>query len=70
MCIEIIPDFETKTTAFHIKKDRFGYQGMKIECAFDKGKYIPVTAAHMEQAQKDRIDNLLDQAGIKDMDDE
>lgn len=64
VCIEIIPDFETKTTAFHIKKDRFGYQGMKIECAFDKGKYIPVTAAHMEQAQKDRIDNLLGQAGI------
>ena len=62
--VEIIPDFETKTTKFIIKKDRFGYQGMKIECAFDKGRYIEITAAHLEKIQQDKIDSLMDTAGV------
>ncbi len=70
VCIEIIPDFETKTTAFHIKKDRFGYQGMKIECAFDKGRYVPITAEHMAKIQQGKINDLLSTAGIGEKNDE
>lgn len=68
--VEIVPDFDNKTTKFLIKKDRFGYQGMKIECAFDKGRYVEITAAHMQKIQQQKINNLLGQAGIEEDDDE
>lgn len=41
--LEVIPNFEKKTTSFLIVKDRFGLQGRKIECGFDKGRYVPLT---------------------------
>ena len=64
--VEIIPDFETKTTKFIIKKDRFGYQGMKIECAFEKGRYVEITAAHLEKIQQEKIDSLMVTAGVNE----
>ena len=64
VCVEVIPDFETKTTKFLIKKDRFGFTGMKIECAFDKGKYVEITAEHLAKLQQDKINNLLQDAGV------
>jgi len=69
VCVEIVPDFENKTTKFLIKKDRFGYQGMKIECIFDKGRYVEITAAQLQKIQQDKIDGLLDTAGIGEEDD-
>lgn len=68
VCVEVIPDFETKTTKFLIKKDRFGYQGMKIECAFDKGKYVEITAEHLAKIQQQKVDDLLAKAGVTDED--
>lgn len=62
--LEVIPDFENKTTSFVIKKDRFGFQGAKVECAFDKGKYIEITPEHIENAQQGKISKLMEQAGI------
>lgn len=62
--VEIVPDFENKTTKFLIKKDRFGYSGMKIECAFDKGRYVEITAEHMEKIRMAKLDNLLDTTGV------
>jgi|GEM_PF-4116067 len=38
--IEVVPDFETKTSAFLIHKDRFGAQGKKIICPFEKGRFL------------------------------
>ena len=64
--VEIIPDFENKVTKFVIKKDRFGYQGMKIECAFEKGRYVEITAAHLEKIQEEKINSLMATAGIQD----
>lgn len=64
--VEIVPDFENKTTKFLIKKDRFGYQGMKIECAFDKGKYVEITAEHLEKMRRAKIDSLLERTGISE----
>lgn len=64
--VEIVPDFENKITKFIIKKDRFGYQGMKIECAFSKGRYIEITAAHLQKIQEEKINNLMTQAGLNE----
>lgn len=64
--IEVMPDFENKTTDFVIKKDRFGFQGMRIPCAFDRGKYVEITPEHMEAAQQEKISKLMEQAGVDD----
>jgi replicative DNA helicase len=66
--LEVVPNFEDKTTAFLIKKDRFGFQGMRIDCAFDRGRYVEMTADHMSQIQQDKITNLMDKAGVTDDD--
>lgn len=58
--LEVVPDFENKTTTFLIKKDRFGFQGMRIECGFSKGKYVELTAEHLLQAQQDKMDELME----------
>lgn len=38
--VEVVPDFETKTSSFLIHKDRFGAQGKKIVCPFEKGRFL------------------------------
>lgn len=53
--VEIIPDFENQTSSFLLMKDRFGLAGNRIECAFDKGRFIPMTA----QVIQDREDKKL-----------
>lgn len=68
VCVEIVPDFENKITKFLIKKDRFGYQGMKIDCIFDKGRYTEITAEHLKKIQQQKIDNLLGNIGTNDED--
>jgi replicative DNA helicase len=62
--LEVIPDFENRTTSFVIKKDRFGFQGMRVECAFDKGKYVEITPEHIEATKQDKISKLMEQAGV------
>jgi len=60
--LEVIPDFENKQTGFKICKDRFGLQGNKITCAFEKGKYIEVTPEHLEQTRAAKIEALMKKA--------
>lgn len=38
--VEVIPNFEDKTTDFVIHKDRFGMAGKRIVCPFEKGRYL------------------------------
>lgn len=66
--LEVVPDFENKTTDFVIKKDRFGHQGMRIPCAFDRGKYVEITPEHIEQAKQDKISGLMKDAGLDEED--
>jgi hypothetical protein len=40
--IEMIPNFQTKTTSFCIVKDRFGLQGTRIECDYNNGRFTPM----------------------------
>jgi len=64
--LEVVPNFEDKSTDFKICKDRFGFQGQKITCAFDKGRYVEVTPEHLENINKDKIQKLMDKAGLDD----
>jgi len=66
--LEVTPDFENKTTIFNIKKDRFGFQGQRIECAFEKGKYVEMTPEHIEKVKRAKIDQLMKKAGETDED--
>jgi len=61
--LEVITDFENKMTNFVIKKDRFGFQGQRIACAFDKGKYVEVTPEHIEKIKQSKINELMKKAG-------
>lgn len=38
--IEVIPNFDDKTSDFVIHKDRFGMAGKRILCPFEKGRYL------------------------------
>lgn len=40
--IEIVPNYDNQTSEFIIHKDRFGKQGNKIVCGFEKGRYTMV----------------------------
>jgi len=64
--IEMLPNFDTKTTEFVIHKDRFGLAGHKITCAFDHGRFIPVTEEHMLKVQDDKVDDLIKNSGVND----
>ena len=40
--LEIVPNFDNKTSEFIIHKDRFGRAGHKITCGFEKGRYVMI----------------------------
>lgn len=65
--LEVVPDFENKSTDFKICKDRFGFQGQRISCAFDKGKYVEVTPEHLEDVKQAKIQALMKKANIDDV---
>lgn len=64
--IEVIPNFEAQTSEFIIHKDRFGRQGHKIVCGFERGRYVKLTQAEIAQReisgkmkrQEDKLDQL------------
>jgi len=51
--IEVIPNFEAQTTSFCLAKDRFGKQGTRIECAFDKGRYLKMNPEELAKRTLD-----------------
>lgn len=41
VCVEIVPDFKTRTTEFIIHKDRFcGQSGQRVKMEFDGGRHV------------------------------
>lgn len=58
--IEAVPDFENQVTDFRIAKDRFGLQGHRIQCGFDKGRFVPCDDA-WKQRQLDRKHKQLEE---------
>lgn len=64
--LEVIPNFEDKTSDFIIVKDRFGLANTKIICAFDRGRFVALTDEHrqkMLQAKLDRIKSSTPMVG-------
>ena len=68
--IEIVPNYDNQTSEFIIHKDRFGKQGSKIVCGFEKGRYTIVTDEEVQQrsmngrlsaatAKLDKLENLV-----------
>lgn len=67
--IEAIPDFENQQTDFRIAKDRFGLQGHRIQCGFDKGRFVQCDEEWEKKQQERRLQKLEDIAyGPKDDD--
>lgn len=60
--LEIVPNFDDKTTDILIKKDRFGSTGKKLTVAFDKGKFIDLTDEHRNRIAQEKLDDILDKA--------
>lgn len=63
--IEVVPDFETKTSSFIIHKDRFGEAGKRIVCPFDKGRFQEALSAdelsqREAQAKRNKASAALD----------
>lgn len=56
--IEAIPNMDELTTDFIIHKDRFGYAGMKITCAFEKGRYVRLTEEHKRRVTELKLNKL------------
>lgn len=51
--IEAVPNFDAQTTDFYIAKDRFGRQGTRIVCAFEKGRYVKISPDELAQREMD-----------------
>lgn len=71
--IEVVPNFEEKTSDFVIHKDRFGLAGMRLICAFDKGRYINIDHEVLEKLRNEKIanlNNLVDGEPVPEEDDE
>jgi replicative DNA helicase len=56
--LEMIPNFEDQTTDWIIHKDRFGLQGKKISCAFDRGRYVPLTQEYKQRIVNNKLQEL------------
>lgn len=60
--IEIVPNFDNKTSEFIIHKDRFGRAGNKIICGFERGRYTMITD---QEAQERALAGKLEAAETK-----
>jgi hypothetical protein len=51
--IEVVPNFENRTSAFIIHKDRFGRAGHRIVCGFENGRYIMISDDEAQEREKE-----------------
>lgn len=62
--IEIVPNFDNRTSEFIIHKDRFGRAGHRIVCGFEKGRYIMIDNDELVEREKTSklaaVDDKLD----------
>ena len=56
--LEVVPNFEDRTSEFIIHKDRFGFAGHKVTCAFDKGRFVKLTNEHKEKMMSKKLNDL------------
>jgi predicted DNA-binding WGR domain protein len=65
VAIEVIPNFENKTTDLIILKDRFGLTGQKVVCGFDKGRYVVCDDAFKNRIQQQKLSKLQDSVALQ-----
>lgn len=58
--LEMVPNFEDKTTDFIIVKDRFGRAGNRLTFAFDRGRFTPMDKEAMERRQQEELAEIED----------
>jgi hypothetical protein len=56
--IEVVPNFEEKTSDFCIVKDRFGLAGRRIACAFEKGRFVNISEETMQKLRDEKVSDL------------
>lgn len=56
--IEVVPNFEEKTSDFCIVKDRFGLAGRRIACAFEKGRFVNISEEAMQKLRNEKVSDL------------
>jgi predicted ATP-dependent serine protease len=56
--LEMIPNFEDKTSDFLIVKDRFGLAGNRLTFAFDRGRYIPMDPEAIAKRQQEEVKEI------------
>ena len=56
--LEVIPNFEERTSDFLIVKDRFGLAGNRIACAFEKGRYVNISEEVMNKLRNEKVSDL------------
>lgn len=65
VCIEVVPNFEDKTSDFVIHKDRFGLAGHRVVCGFENGRYVNMTPEYMEGVMKRKMEKQAQEAEQK-----
>lgn len=68
--VEIVPNFEDHTSDFIIHKDRFGFAGMRITCAFEKGRFISLDQNALKKIQDRKLDDIESKAGVNTQEDQ
>jgi hypothetical protein len=56
--IEVVPNFEEKTSDFVLVKDRFGLAGNRIACAFEKGRFVNISEETMSKLRNEKVSDL------------
>ena len=56
--IEVVPNFQNRTSDFMIHKDRFGFAGQKVTCGFDRGRYVKLTEEFKREIAEKNLDKL------------
>lgn len=56
--IEAVPNMDELTTDFIIHKDRFGFAGKKVTCAFERGRYVKLTEEHKRRVTDMKLARL------------
>lgn len=57
--IEAIPDFDRKVTSFVIHKDRFGLSGRKVECGYDRGRFVSLSLEFQKLVVENKLAEII-----------
>ncbi len=65
--IEVVPNFDDRTSDFIIHKDRFGLAGTRITCGFENGRYIKLTEEFKQKITDKKLEKIANSTQYKDL---